>query len=73
MNLLLYFSHPIAKQGTIFKDTCPVPLAVLFTMDLQTGHPDDRYHARVVLLLLYTMNFFLYFSESIRYFISGVL
>ena len=30
-------------------------------MDLQTGHLEDRYHLRIILLLLYTMKFFLYF------------
>ena len=27
-------------------------------MDLQTGHLEDRYNARIVLLLLFTTNFF---------------
>ena len=27
-------------------------------MDLQTGHLKDRYNARIVLLLLFTTNFF---------------
>ena len=33
-------------------------------MDLQTGHLEDRYHAQI-LLLLFTMKFFIFFSESI--------
>ena len=46
-------------------------------MDLQTGQPEDRYHARIILLLLYTMKLFALFSESkfskILYFLrSGV-
>ena len=32
--------------------------------DLQTGHVADRYHAQII-LLLYTMKFFVYFSETI--------
>ena len=34
-------------------------------MDLQTGHLEDRYHTRIILLLLFTMKFFCIFSESI--------
>ena len=34
-------------------------------MDLQTGHLADRYHAQIILLLLYTMKFFVFFSETI--------
>ena len=33
-------------------------------MDLQTGHLADRYHAQIILLLLYTMKFFVFFSET---------
>ena len=69
----VYFSHFIAKQGTIVKDICyrlgaqfcsvysPV---VRFTMDMQTGHLEDRDHARVFLLLLCTMKFFREIYES---------
>ena len=43
-----------------------VPPVVWFTMDLKTAHLEDRYHARIiVLLLLYTMKFYVLFSESI--------
>ena len=34
-------------------------------MDLQTGHLEDRYHARIILLLLFTMKFFCIFSKLI--------
>ena len=34
-------------------------------MDLQTGHLEDRYHARIILLLLFTLKFFCIISESI--------
>ena len=34
-------------------------------MDLQTGHLEDRYHVRIISLLLFTMKFFCIFSESI--------
>ena len=73
--LQVYFSYFIEKQGTIFKifvlGKVPnvvllVPPVVWFTMDLKTAHLEDRYHARIiVLLLLYTMKFYVLFSESI--------
>ena len=47
------------KQGNNFALLAP-PL-VWFTMDLQTGHLADRYHAQIILLLLCTMKLFLYF------------
>ena len=31
---------------------------VWFTMDLQTDYLEDRYHERIILLLLFTMKFF---------------
>ena len=31
------------------------PPVVWFTMDLQTGHLEDRYHVRIILLLLFSM------------------
>ena len=70
--LQVYFSHVIVKQGAIFEDICfkvlnfvlLVPPLVWFTMDLQTGHLEGRYHAQI-LLLLFTMEFFIFFSESI--------
>ena len=34
-------------------------------MDLQTSHLEDRYHARIILLLLFTMKFFYIFPELI--------
>ena len=34
-------------------------------MDLKTAHLEDRYHARIIVLLLYTMKFYVLFSESI--------
>ena len=33
-------------------------------MDLQTGHLEDRYHARIILLLLFTMKAFCIFFRS---------
>ena len=39
-----------------------VPLVVQFTMDLQTGHLEDRYHARII-LSLFTMKFFCIFFQ----------
>ena len=70
--LQVYFSHFIAKQGTIFKDICFKQGAqfcsarssvVWFTMDLQTSHLENRYHARVILLLLFTMKVFRIFFQ----------
>ena len=37
---------------------------VWFTMDLQTGHLEDRYHAQIILLLLFTMRFFCIFFRD---------
>ena len=33
-------------------------------MDLQTGHLEDKYHARIILLLLFTVKFFCIFFLS---------
>ena len=41
-----------------------VPPVVQFSMDLQTGHLEDRYHARII-LLLFTMKLIYIFSESV--------
>ena len=58
--LRVYFSHFIAKQGTIFKDICLgkvlnfvlcVPPVVWFTVYLKTGHLEYKDHARIFLLL----------------------
>ena len=66
----MYFSYFIAKQGTIFKDICikedtqfcsAYSSSGLIYHVLQTGHLEDRYHARVILSLLYTMKFFCIF------------
>ena len=35
-----------------------VPPFLWFTMDLQTGHSQDRYHVRIILFLSFTMKFF---------------
>ena len=40
-----------------------VPPVVWFTMDMQTSHLEDRYHARNILLLLFTMKSFCIFSR----------
>ena len=47
-------------------------------MDLQTGHLEDRYHARIILLLLFIMKVFcifwqINFSKKLEFFLrSGV-
>ena len=46
-------------------------------MDLQTGHLEERYHARIILLLLLTMKIFcifllIRFSKKKYFFRSGV-
>ena len=41
-----------------------IPPMVWFTMDLQTGHLEDRYHARIILLLLFFMKFFCIFFPN---------
>ena len=67
--LQIHFGHFIAKQGTVFKHICfkqgnhfcsACSSSCLFTMDLQTGHLEDRDHARII-LLLFTMKFFCIF------------
>ena len=74
--LQVYFSHFIAKQGTIFRDTCLsevlnfvllVPSVVWFTMDPLTGHLEDRYHAQIILLLLFNMKFFFLYYLQISF------
>ena len=37
------------------------PPVVWFTMDLQTSHLEDRYHARIISLLLFTIKLFCIF------------
>ena len=41
-----------------------LPPVVLFTIDLQTGHLEEREHARIILLLLSTMKFFVFFPNQ---------
>ena len=41
-----------------------LPPVVLFTIDLQTGHLEEREHARIILLLLSTMKFFVSFPNQ---------
>ena len=42
-------------------------------MDLQTGHLGDRYHARIILLLLFTMKFLSqFFQKYVCFLRSGV-
>ena len=46
---------------------------VWFTMDLQTGHLEDKYQARIIVLLLFTMRIFCIFFQinfSIFFFFS---
>ena len=71
--LQVYFSHFIAKRGTILKEfvlskvinfLLLVPPVVCFTMDLQTSYLEERYHARIILLLLFTMRVFCIFFPN---------
>ena len=72
--LQVYFRHFIAKQRTIFKDVCckqgaqfcfVLPPVVWFTVDLQTGHLEDRDHVLIILQLLFAMKFFRIFFRII--------
>ena len=40
------------------------PSLVWFTMDLQTGHLEDRYHVQIILLWLFTVKFFCIFFPN---------
>ena len=71
----MYLSHFIAKLGTIFNiyfkqgtqfcSACSSSGLIYHTMDLEIGHLEERYHAQIILLLLFTMKIFVLFSESI--------
>ena len=70
----MYFRHFVAKQGTIVKDISFKVGAQFLSVSspggpiclyLQTDYLEGTGHAQIILLLLFTMNFFGFFYKSI--------